>query len=294
MATLPELLQDARREQRLGPAHHDRHAAADPRARAPEAARPAVARAGRDQDAGLQRAHRRAEEALRGGAGAGLLVRHPRHRALPLQRVQPARRRRRRLPRHPRADQGLQRARPAAGARQPRRAAARPGPRHRPDRLGQVDDAGGDDRQDQHRAARAHPHDRGPDRVRPPAQGLPGQPARGAPGHAGLRQRAARGAPRGPRRRPDRRAARPRDDRVGAAHRRDRALDVRDAAHQLGGADDQPHHRRVPGAPAGADPHAALAGASRASSVRRCCRARTARAASSRWRSWCRTRRSGT
>ena len=61
-----------------------------------------------------------------------------------------------------------------------RRAAARPGPGHRPDRLGQVDDAGGDDRQDQHRAARAHPHHRGSDRVRPPAQGLPGQPARGA------------------------------------------------------------------------------------------------------------------
>ena len=38
-------------------------------------------------------------------------------------------------------------------------------------------------------------------------------------------------------------------------------LDVRDAAHQLGGADDQPHHRRLPGAPAGADPHAAVAGA---------------------------------
>ena len=76
----------------------------------------------------------------------------------------------------------------------------------------------------------------------------------------GFAQRAARRAARGPRRRPDRRAARPRDDRVGAAHRRDGAPDVRDAAHQLGGADDQPHHRRVPGAPAGADPHAAVAG----------------------------------
>ena len=70
--------------------------------------------------------------------------------------------------------------------------------------------------------------------------------------------------------------------------------DVRDAAHQLGGADDQPHHRRLPGAPAGADPHAALAGARRASSARRCCRAPTARDASSRSRSWCRTRRSAT
>ncbi len=30
------------------------------------------------------------------------------------------------------------------------------------------------------------------------------------------------------------------------------------AAHELGRADDQPHHRRLPGAPAGADPHAAV------------------------------------
>ena len=38
-------------------------------------------------------------------------------------------------------------------------------------------------------------------------------------------------------------------------------LDVRHAAHQLGGADHQPHHRHLPGEPAGADPHAAVAGA---------------------------------
>ena len=79
----------------------------------------------------------------------------------------------------------------------------------------------------------------------------------------GFSARAARRAARGPRHRPHRRAARPRDDRVGAAHRRDGPLDVRDAAHQLGGADDQPHHRRLPGAPAGADPHPAVAGARR-------------------------------
>ncbi len=48
-----------------------------------------------------------------------------------------------------------------------------------PDRLGQVDHAGVDDRQDQHRAARAHHDDRGSDRVPAPAQELPGQPARG-------------------------------------------------------------------------------------------------------------------
>ena len=45
-----------------------------------------------------------------------------------------------------------------------------PGPGHRPDRQRQVDDAGRDDRQDQRRRGRPHHHDRGPDRVHPPAQ----------------------------------------------------------------------------------------------------------------------------
>ena len=90
---------------------------------------------------------------------------------------------------------------------------ARPRARHRPDRQRQVDDAGGDDRPDQHRAPRAHPHHRRPDRVSAPAQGLPRQPARGAQRHAELRDGAARRAPRRPRRRPHRRIARPRDDR---------------------------------------------------------------------------------
>ena len=43
------------------------------------------------------------------------------------------------------------------------------------------------------RAPRSHPHDRGSDRVHPPAQGLPGQPARSAQRHAELH--AARCAP---------------------------------------------------------------------------------------------------
>ena len=82
---------------------------------------------------------------------------------------------------------------PAAGARDARGAAARAGARHRPDRQRQVDDAGGDDRQDQLRAPRAHPHDRGSDRVHPPAQELPGEPARGAQRHRQLhRPRCAR------------------------------------------------------------------------------------------------------
>ena len=51
----------------------------------------------------------------------------------------------------------------------PLRQAARPDPRLRPDGLGQDDDAGRDDRQDQPREAAPHRHDRGPDRVPAPA-----------------------------------------------------------------------------------------------------------------------------
>ncbi len=63
-----------------------------------------------------------------------------------------------------------------------------------PTGIRQVDDAGGDDRQDQQGAARSHPHHRGSDRVRAPAPGLPRQPARGAQRHAELL--ATRCAPR--------------------------------------------------------------------------------------------------
>ena len=75
---------------------------------------------------------------------------------------------------------------PAAGPRHARRSAPRPRAGHRPDRQRQVDDARGDARQDQLGAARAHLHDRGPDRVYPPAQELPGEPARGAQRHGEL------------------------------------------------------------------------------------------------------------
>ena len=89
----------------------------------------------------------------------------------------------RRLPPHSRADPRLPRTGPAADHLEAGRAAARPRAGHRAHRLGQVDHAGRDDRQDQHRAQRAHHHHRGPDRVHPPAQGLPGEPARGARRH---------------------------------------------------------------------------------------------------------------
>ena len=54
-----------------------------------------------------------------------------------------------------------------------------PDPGHRPHRLRQVDHAGRDGRQGQLGARRAHRHHRGPDRVRPPAQEVHGEPARG-------------------------------------------------------------------------------------------------------------------
>ena len=76
----------------------------------------------------------------------------------------------------------------SAGRRGSLREAARPRARHRPDRLGQVDDAGRDDRQDQPREAPAHHHDRRSGRVPPPAQELRRQPARAARRHAFVRQ----------------------------------------------------------------------------------------------------------
>ena len=58
-----------------------------------------------------------------------------------------------------------------------------------------------------------------------------------------------------------------------------------DAAHQLGRADDQPHHRRLPGAPAGDRSGRSCRSCSRASSASRCSRAPTARGGWSRWKS---------
>ena len=175
----------------------------------------------------------------------------------------------------------FERARAAAGAGDAGRAAARPRARHRPDRQRQVDDAGGDARQDQRRAARAHPHDRGSDRVHPPAQELPRQPARGAQRH----RRASRNALRA--------ALREDPDIVLIGEMRDLEtveaalriaetghLTFGDAAHQLGGADDQPHHRHLPGAASRRRSGRSCRSCSRASSARRCCRGPTARGAS--------------
>ena len=109
--------------------------------------------AGRDQAAGLQRAHRRAEAPLRGEPRARLLFGIKglaRFRAnVFIQRGAVGGR----LPHHPLRDPRLRGARPAAGGRRAVREAARPGAGDRPDRLGQVHHARGDDRQDQHASA---------------------------------------------------------------------------------------------------------------------------------------------
>ena len=102
------------------------------------------------------------------------------------------------------------------------------------------------------------------------------------------------GAARGSGHRPHRRAARPGDDRIGAAHRRDRPPHARDAAHEFGRADDQPHHRRVSRRTSRGRSAPSCRSCWRGSSARRCCRGPTAPAASSRSRSWCRRRPSGT
>ena len=126
----------------------------------------------------LQDPQRRPAQALREQQAARLRLRDPRRRPLPRQLLLPARLGQRRLPPRPAGDPGPRLARRAAGAARADRQTARLRPRHRPDRLGQEHDPGGDDRRDQHRAPGPHPHDRGPDRVPAPAQTLDRQPAR--------------------------------------------------------------------------------------------------------------------
>ena len=53
------------------------------------------------------------------------------------------------------------------------------------------------------------------------------------------------------------------NNRVGAANCRNGSLDLWNTAHQFGGVDDQPYHRRFSGSPAAANPRPALDGAGR-------------------------------
>ncbi len=85
-------------------------------------------------------------------------------------------------------------------------------------------------------------------------------------------QRAEARAPPGPGHHPGRRDARPGDHLRRADRRRDRPPGVRDPAHPGRGPDDRPHHRRVPGPPAGPGAHAAGRRRCRAWSARRSAR----------------------
>ena len=202
--------------------------------------------------------HRRPAPAPGDQLAARLRLLDPRPRALPRQRLLPARRDRRGLPSDPvRADLD-RRARAARGGARVHAPPARLRARHRSDRLGQVDLAGGDDRRDQPHARGAHHDDRGPDRVPARAQEVPRQPARARLRRAELRRRAeGRPAP-GPRRDPRRRDARPGDDLHRADRGRDRPPRVRHASHPGRGADDRPRDRRVPLPPAGPGAGAAV------------------------------------
>ena len=241
--------------------------------------RPASRRrlAGRNAPARPHRAHPRRDPAHAGGSArpdlrhpqhepaegprsrppARLRLRGPRARPLPRQRLLPARERRRCVPPHPRAHPHARGAQDARAPLRPVREAARARARDRPDRLRQVDDPRRADRPHQPHARRAHPHDRGPDRVPALAPQVHRQPARDRHRRDVVRRRPPRGAAPGPRRDPRRRDARPRDDLDSADRRRDGSPRLRHAAHPERAADDRPRHRRVPLGAAGPDPRAA-------------------------------------
>ena len=181
----------------------------------------------------------------------------PGRRPLPRERLLAAREPRGRVPHDSGLAQDARGARAADVAPRPDEQAARPRARHRPDRLGQVDDALGADRRDQPKPRRPHHHHRGPDRVPAPPQEVRRQPARDRARRHQLRRGAPRRAPPGPRRDPPGRDARPRDDLDRADRGRDRPPRLRHPAHPGRGLDDRPRHRRLPGVPAGAGPHAA-------------------------------------
>ena len=115
----------------------------------------------------------------------------------------------------------------------------------------------------QHRAALPHPYHRRPDRVRAPAQDVRREPARGRERLRQLQGGAQVRAPTRPRRRAHRRNARSGDRRGCAHHRRDGPSRVRHTSHQHGGDHHQPHHRRVPAAPATTGARTALDDAAR-------------------------------
>ncbi len=187
----------------------------------------------------------------------GVLAARP--RALPRERVLPARVARRGIPSHPARDQVARGARDSGDActvsRRSRAAScsspARPARASRRRSPRSIDEINGT-------RVGSHPHDRGSHRVRAPPQALRRQPARDRHRRDVVRRRPSRRAAPGPRRDPPRRDARPRDDRHRADRRRDRPPRLRHAAHAERAVDRRPHHRRLPGRAAGPGADAAL------------------------------------
>ena len=178
-----------------------------------------------------------------------------RARPVPRQRVPPARQRRDGAAVHHAGIAAARRARHARHLERHDHAAARLDPDGRRERLGQVDDAGGDDRLPQQELGVPHRHDRGPDRVPAQQSEIHRQPARGRARHVVVSPRAAQRDARGTRRHPDRRDSRPRDDAGRHRPRRHGPPRDRDAAREQLAGDARPHHQHVSerSAQAGAD-----------------------------------------
>ena len=241
--------------QGLGPAPGRRARAAHPRARRAARGRgSAEARRRRAAQAHARDRERVAVAHLRREARPRLRLRARGRGALPRELLRAGARRRRGAAHDPGED------RPARGAEAPqgdRRAGAPAqgaGRRHRADRLGQVDHARRDHRQDQPHLLEAHPHARGPDRVRAREQEERALAPRGRLAHQGFGPGLRAAIRAGRRRRAGRRDARLRDDLARADRGRDGHARVRHPAHEQRAQDDRPHHRHLPVRRAGADP----------------------------------------
>ena len=222
---------------------------------------------------------REPEEAVRDRGRARLLVRHSEPRALPRQLLQAARLRVDGHPQIPFNDQDASRSSGcppviAKLAERPRGLILVTGP----DRLGQVDHARRDDRQDQQGAEGPHHHGRRPDRVHPPPPELHRQPARGRHRHQELRRpRSSTRCVRTP--------TSSWSAKCATWRRSQAALTIAETGHlafatlhtNSRGRGDQPHHRRLPVATSSRRCARSSRSCSRASSPRRCCRRRKGR-----------------
>ena len=194
---------------------------------------------------------------VQGGPGSRPGLQRPRPRPLPLQHLPAARHGRRGPARHPDADSDDRRAGPAPGAQDDRRGRARARAGHRHDGQRQEHDARRAHRPHQPHALRARDDGRGSDRVPAPRPAVDRQPARSGGGHAVLRPGPPQRPAAGSRRHPRRRDARLRDDRDRHPRVGNRSPRVLHAAHARRDRNHQPHHRRVPAAPAEAGAPAA-------------------------------------